>query len=155
MSVYRRLFGELRLAVPMLPPSVNRYVRHTRSGAHYRSSEALRWEAAVAIATQGNDARAWRDLLRGLGPSQTRWLCWEVYVEYTIGPGSRGDVDNRGKCVLDALQAFGMIHTDDRVLGLVQRKERGSSDGTMVIVSQSHEATTLAWARRRPSRGKP
>jgi len=98
----------LTLVVPLEPPSGNHYVRHCR-GRHFKTREALAWYAAVAACAGG--AR-----VGGKGHA----------VEYTVyqGKGSRGDVDNYAKCILDGLTKAGVLETDASVVDLVCHKRR-------------------------------
>ena len=41
--------ADLDFTVPLIPPSVNAYVRHTLSGQHYLSKEVLAFKAAIPI----------------------------------------------------------------------------------------------------------
>ncbi len=100
---------ELTLTIPLVPPSVNHYVRHTRKGRHYITREAKAFLAAVEIFAAGRKvaAKAYR-------------------VEFTVylGKGARGDADNYAKCVLDGLAKAGVIHSDAAVAELAVGKRR-------------------------------
>lgn len=80
------------------PPSANRYWRKTRGGRIYKSNKASTYQAnAKAIA-----------LADGLRP-----LAGRVAVTLRVfRPIKRGDLDNRIKVVLDALQ--GVAFDDDK-----------------------------------------
>lgn len=84
------------LVIPMLPPSVNTYTRHTRSGRHYKSAETEAWEWAFASLC-GHE-----------------WVEGErffVHITYTFGPKQHPDIDNLQKCVLDAIAKAGMLRS--------------------------------------------
>lgn len=100
---------DLSFTVPLTPPSVNRYVRHTRSGRHYVSKEALAFKQAVAIFAKGRSVEA---------------KLYQLDIHIFYGKGERGDLDNRAKCVLDGLQDAGVIKTDSAVAALNMGKHR-------------------------------
>ena len=100
---------ELTIVVPLEPPTVNMYVRHTRAGRHYVTAEAKAYLEAVAIFARGRSVagKAYR-------------VSFIVYQ----GKGSKGDVDNYAKCVLDGLARAGVIHSDAAVNLLTIAKAR-------------------------------
>lgn len=87
----------LTLTIPGVPPSVNHYAKHTRSGKHYQTSQARQFKHDVAVLARGKKVQA------------ERWL-----VEYQVflGKGGRGDADNFAKVILDALSKAGVIGND-------------------------------------------
>lgn len=100
---------EITITVPLEPPTVNHYVKHTRSGRHYKTPKALAFQQAMAVFARGQCLRA------------------KAYrVEYTVyqGKGSRGDVDNYAKCILDGLVNAGVIHSDAAITSLSMTKQR-------------------------------
>ena len=100
---------EVSFTVPLEPPSVNHYAKHTRTGRHYLTREAKAFEEAVAIFARGR-------------------FCFakEYRVSFIVfqGKGSRGDIDNYPKCVLDGLEKAGVIHSDAAVTMLTIAKSR-------------------------------
>lgn len=82
--------------IPMLPPSVNAYVRHPAAGVHIKSPAAKAWE------------RDWPLFSRGMYVVSTSGR-FAVTLEFTPGPSDKGDVDNRNKCVLDCIARAGML----------------------------------------------
>lgn len=105
----------LQFSVPLLAPSVNHYVKHTRSGSHYRSGEADAFMQAVSLYSRGKILR---------------FPWYSVVVNLTLGPKQKGDLDNFGKVCLDALVKAGVIHSDAKVTCLVLRKMRGKAPQT-------------------------
>jgi crossover junction endodeoxyribonuclease RusA len=99
----------ITLTIPMIPPSVNHYVKHTRSGRHYKTKAAGAFENAVLIFS-----------------SHIRETIEAGAVEATIylGKGDKGDVDNFGKVILDSLAATKIIRSDATVTDLILRKRR-------------------------------
>ena len=99
----------ITITVPLEPPSVNHYVKHTRSGRHYKTPEAIAFQQALALFAkhQSIKAKAYR-------------------VHYTVyqGKGSRGDVDNYAKCILDGMVHAGVIHSDAAITELSMAKQR-------------------------------
>lgn len=100
---------ELSLTIPLTPPSVNRYVRHTRKGVHYVSKEAVAFKQAVAVIARGRK-------LEG------QFYQLDVHIFY--GKGERGDLDNRMKLISDGLEEAGVIHSDSAITALSMRKHR-------------------------------
>lgn len=103
--------NELCLTIPLEPPSGNNYVRHTRTGRHYKTAEAEAWYGAVSIFA---------------APHPLPVVGRRHEVEFTVyqGHGSRGDVDNYSKCILDGLVKAGVLLTDATVVRLVCMKAR-------------------------------
>ncbi len=101
--------SEIRLTIPLVPPSVNHYVKHTRSGRHYVTQEAKAFKEAICILAAGKAVTAKR---------------YAVVLKAFFGKGHRGDVDNLGKCVLDGLVSAGCIHSDAAVDELTIQKFR-------------------------------
>jgi crossover junction endodeoxyribonuclease RusA len=99
----------IAFTVPLLPPTVNHYVKHTRSGRHYESSEAIRFKEALSVFARGRSIRAEE---------------YRVSVVIYLGKGDRGDVDNYLKCVLDGCVDAGVIHSDAAVRKLSIEKHR-------------------------------
>jgi Holliday junction resolvase RusA-like endonuclease len=100
---------EARLVIPLIPPSVNRYVRHTRRGTHYCTREATAFREAVVALARGIVVEARH---------------YEVSITIYLGKGDRGDVDNFCKLVLDALAYAGVIRSDADVADLHVAKRR-------------------------------
>jgi len=78
------------------PPSANRYWRHAH-GRTYKSAEAVAYQEAVG----------WQCTALGLAPERG-----DICISLTLyRPQRRGDLDNRIKILLDALNGF--IYVDD------------------------------------------
>ena len=101
--------SEVSFTVPLVPPSVNHYVKHTRSGRHYVTKEAIAFKEAVHIFAAHLPEPAER---------------YEVILHVYLGKGARGDADNFGKCALDALASAGVIHSDSAVDIFTVKKSR-------------------------------
>lgn len=114
-------YHDLSFSVPLLAPSVNHYVKHTRSGRHYRSGEADAFMDAVRLCARGKFVR---------------FPWYSVVVNLTLGPKQKGDLDNFGKVCLDALVKAGVIHSDAKVSCLVLRKHRGDTPSTEFSVTE-------------------
>jgi crossover junction endodeoxyribonuclease RusA len=99
----------LQLSIPLTPPSVNHYVRHTRNGRHYVTKEALSYKSAVRLFARGRVVTAKK---------------YEVEATVFLGYRQRGDGDNFGKCLLDSLKEAGVIHSDAAVKKFTVRVER-------------------------------
>lgn len=92
--------NEVSFTVPLTPPSVNHYVKHTRTGRHYITAEGKAFKQAVAIFARGESVTAKRYAL-------------EVTVYF--GKGQKGDGDNLWKCIGDGLKEAGVIRSDAAV----------------------------------------
>lgn len=114
----KELSEGVEFSVQGTPPSVNRYVRHTRSGRHYVTSEAKAFKWAVKFAARGSAVKA-----------KKYSVAYTVY----LGKGQRGDVDNFGKLILDSLVDAGVIHSDAAVMNVAARKERDWQNPRTVI----------------------
>lgn len=84
----------LDLTIPLTPPSVNHYVKHTRDGRHYVTEEAKAFKEAVVILNQGryvvgNDFR--------------------LEINVYLAKGQRLDWDNAAKVCGDALEDAGVF----------------------------------------------
>lgn len=114
----------VHIIVPMEPMNVNNYVRHTRSGRHYKTKEALSFEQIGAIACRGHSVSA---------------KAYSVRIEVYQGKGKRGDLDNYAKQPLDLLTKTGVIHSDAAVVELHMTKARDVSNPRTEIFVRAHE----------------
>lgn len=99
-----------------IPPSVNHYKQPTkrrdRDGnlrtAYKLTPEAILWRDLVWLAARGRtiapEGKRERDQVR-----------YQLTATIYLGAGQRGDGDNFWKCIADALQYCGVIHSDSRV----------------------------------------
>ncbi len=104
---------EVTFTVPLVAPSVNHYVKHTRSGHHYVTNEAQAFKEAVALCERRQYVAAKE---------------YEVEVKVFLGRKQKGDLDNFGKVCLDSLVAANVIHTDSAVTRLVMEKGRDAKN---------------------------
>lgn len=116
-SSCQKVLRELVIEVPLVPPSVNHYVKHTRRGFHYITKEGKAFLSAVGICARGRSVvqgpeREWRKQRYGL----------EALVY--LGHDQRGDGDNFWKVIADGLVKAGVIHSDSAVSDWVMRKRR-------------------------------
>jgi crossover junction endodeoxyribonuclease RusA len=97
--------------VPLVPPSVNHYVKHTRSGRHYVTAEAKAFKEAIGIIARGHGVFA---------------SACEVSIVVYLGKGMRGDLDNFFKVTLDGLVSAGVIRSDAdiTVLSGIRRRDK-------------------------------
>lgn len=84
----------MNVVIPLTPPSGNHYAKHTRSGRHYVTREALKFKEAVAIFVRGRSVPG-------------KYFCMEVRIY--LGKGERVDIDNSQKCLMDGLQEAGVF----------------------------------------------
>ena len=103
-------------------PSVNRYWRHTRSGHHYISKEGREFKERLQWMAAAKKAR----MLDGAVELRFTWYCRKKC--------RGGDLDNRLKVILDALE--GIIYEDDKqVVRIVAQKVMNAGrDGAQVVV---------------------
>src|SRR6266849_7270735 len=92
--------SELSFTVPLVPPSVNHYVKHTRTGRHYVTKVALSFKSAVRLFARGRVVTAKK---------------YAVEVKVFLGFRQRGDGDNFLKVIGDGLKEAGVIHSDAAV----------------------------------------
>ena len=79
----------LQFTIPLIPPTVNMYTRHTRQGRHYKTKLALAWEQAFAIYAPRDE-----------------WVTakqFKVTLDVYLGPKDKLDVDNAPKMCLDCI----------------------------------------------------
>jgi crossover junction endodeoxyribonuclease RusA len=101
------------IVVPLVPPSVNSYVRHTRKGGHYVTAEAKAFKEAVAFLSCGHSVTAKR---------------YKVHIDVYLGKGMRGDLDNFAKIPIDSLVYAGVISSDSNIESLSLGKARDTSN---------------------------
>lgn len=122
---------ELRITVPLEPISVNHYksmrIIAPRNGkpfiSTYVTKAADSFMAAVAVCAAGRQLH-----------SKAYAVGFCVYQ----GHGSRGDVDNYSKCILDGLVKAGVIHSDSAITDLSMAKRRDAlNPRTEIIVREA------------------
>lgn len=127
--------SELRLVVPLVPPSGNTYKtfrivmpRRGRAFAQwYHTEEAKSWWAAVAAVNGGRHIS---------GAS--------LEVSYVVFmPERRTDVDNYGKCILDSLTHCGAIEDDRFVDDLHGHRRIDKANPRTVIVIKTDQEQLL------------
>jgi crossover junction endodeoxyribonuclease RusA len=112
----------VEIIVPLLPPSVNHYVKHTRNGRHYVTKEAAAFKDAVALFSKGQ---------------QIRLEAYYIEIWFNLGKGVKLDLDNAPKLVLDGLVAAGVIHSDAAVTDLTLHKRRNwKQESTQITIWQ-------------------
>jgi Holliday junction resolvase RusA-like endonuclease len=86
--------NRLQFEIPMLPPSVNHYVQHKAQGVHVKTAQAKAFERDFPLFSRGGFV---------IGEQ------FSVVFHFVPGPGDKGDVDNRNKCLLDCIAKAGML----------------------------------------------
>jgi crossover junction endodeoxyribonuclease RusA len=114
----------LEFDVPLVPPSVNHYVKHTRTGQHYVTKEAKAYKEAVAQFARGRFVKAKR---------------YAVKIHIYLAAKQKLDLDNCAKVVLDGLVEAGVIHSDAAITILELRKGRDAANPRTIITIE--EAT--------------
>lgn len=114
--------SKISFTVPLIPPSVNMYVRHTRRGQHYVTGPAEAFKRAVGIMARG------KSLCLGMTCSQLRKLTYSLEATVYFGPKQRGDGDNLWKCLADALKDCAVIHSDAAVKDWIMHVRRDNKN---------------------------
>lgn len=115
-----------RVTIPMVPPSVNHYVKHFRNGAHVVQPAAKSFKYAVAMLS--------KDCEHFTGKKTT----YTVTLGIFLGPKQKGDIDNFPKVVLDSLKDAGIIHTDAAVKHLHVSLARDHDNPRTEIEVEAH-----------------
>lgn len=93
----------INFEMPGIPPSVNMYVRHTKTGRHYVSADAKNFQTVVGLYSRGKRIRAEE---------------YGVKIVVYLGYKQKGDVDNFAKVVLDSMVKCEVIDSDAKVMVL-------------------------------------
>ena len=109
MELECRVSEAIQFTVPLVPPSVNHYVKHTRRGFHYVTAEAKSFKSAVRLFARGRVVTAKK---------------YEVEFTVYLGFKKRGDADNFSKVILDGLAEAGVIHSDTAVKRCISGVDR-------------------------------
>jgi len=112
------------ITVPLVPPTVNHYVKHTRRGRHYVSGEAISFKEAVRLFSKRQ---------------QVRGAQYKVEVWVHLGKGQKGDIDNFAKVVLDGLKDAGVIDSDAKIANLHLYKRRSADRPRTEIMVEAIE----------------
>lgn len=113
--------NELSLSIPLEPPSGNHYKSFRVIGKHvswYLTKEAKAWHDAVIL-----EVRDAGYCLLGTSP-EVRGKSHEITYTVYQGSGSRGDVDNYAKVILDGLVKAQVLKSDASVVSLHAHKLR-------------------------------
>ena len=106
------------------PPTANHYVKHTRSGQHYKTDEAHAFERAAWYAVKQGKFKAF--------PGDAR-----LAVEIAVFPPDRRrrDIANLEKVTTDSLQRAGLFPDDEAIddLRLVRHHEPRIPGGQVVV----------------------
>jgi Holliday junction resolvase RusA-like endonuclease len=118
----------ITFSVPIIPPSVNHYVKHTKAGVHYKDKKATEaFEQCLALAVHQSGSVVGE--------------IFKVTAVVTLGPGQKLDVDNPNKLILDSLKRAGAFVSpagkelsDSWVFGIETWKRRGPEPRTDIKV---------------------
>lgn len=113
---------EVHITVPLVPGSVNHYVRHCivrGQQRRFKTKEASAFLDAVAICAQGQTIRADE---------------YSVSLTVYFAKGQKGDADNLAKLPLDGLVKAGVIHSDAAITDLHISKRRDRENPRTEIV---------------------
>lgn len=102
----------LILKIPNTPPSGNHYIKHTRLGRHYKTSEAHDFYATVSLLAAGKKV---------IGKKH------KVAMSVYLAPKQKGDLDNFLKCMCDAIVKAGVLRTDATITEIHAAKYRAES----------------------------
>lgn len=125
----------VKIVIPMEPVGVNHYVKHTRSGRHYKTKEAIAFEQVGAIYCLGQSISA---------------KAYSVTIHIFQGEKKKGDIDGYAKQVLDLLAANGVLldhkgnrSTDAHVIELHMTKQRDRDNPRTEIIVEAVEKIEL------------
>jgi Holliday junction resolvase RusA-like endonuclease len=129
-----RQYVRLHISVPLIPPSINHYVKHTRLGVHYVTKEAKAFKDAVVIFTRG------RHVVANAFSVTIAVFLGNTHGGRKLKNGTRIEVpqkldcDNAAKVVLDALET-------SRVFEAPKPKGKKLSDAAVSVlkVSRFHD----------------
>ena len=111
----------ISFSVPLVPPSANHYLKHTRLGHHYLTDEAKTFYEGVWV---------------HCGRRKVRGKRYEVSAVIYLGKGQRGDTDNFAKVIGDGLEKAGVIDTDSKIaIWHLSRLRDPLSPRTVITVS--------------------
>lgn len=125
-----RVQREISFTVPLIPPDVNHYVRHTRTGKHYVTAEAKKFKTDFALLSRGHslcNGADWKDIVKQQ---------YELEVAVYFGKNQRGDGDNLWKCLADAMKESGVIHSDAAVTDWIMRVRRDWKNPRTEIIAR-------------------
>lgn len=115
----KALSDPVSFTIPLVPPSVNHYVKHTRDGGHYVTHEALSFKSAVRLFARGRVVTAKK---------------YQIEFMVYLGKGERGDPDNFCKVIGDGLQEAGVIHSDSKVRWIADTSRDWKNPRTEITV---------------------
>lgn len=104
---------KINITIPLLPPTVNHYWKHTvRAGQHrtYVSAAGKAFKRAVATLAAGTTV-----IPDGATTHALTKVRYRLTVKVVLGKGQSGDGDNFWKAIADGLAEAGVIHSDARV----------------------------------------
>lgn len=116
---------EIKFTVPLVPPGVNHYVKHTRSGRHYVTPDAKEFKNAIVLLSC-------RQVVIGRS--------FEVEAVVYLGHKQKGDVDGFGKLILDGLAAAGVFQKANGRRPLVTPCELSDAHVTDLILRKRRDA---------------
>ena len=111
----------LRLVIAGLPPTANQMYRTGRQGQRYKRPEVEEWQSAVAEQMR----EAWKKPNAFMGEV-------EVRIEFRVKGGSRWDIDNRLKALLDCLEDGGVIKDDSQIASIEARRVTCGESETVI-----------------------
>lgn len=115
--------GELKLTIPLVPPSVNHYKIKTRKGITFVTKEAKAFKWAVALFARGESVQA---------------KAYAIEASVFLAKGQRGDGDNFWKCIADGLVDAGVIHSDAAVKHWVMNVARDPENPRTEILVRAY-----------------
>lgn len=107
------------------PPTANTYIRHTSSGRHYMTAEGRAFRKIVLSAVRRSKARKVEGRL-------------EVIVTLCPKNRKKGDIDNRIKPLLDAMQAAKCFDNDEQVDRLEVRRDWNAKTGDCFVTVREY-----------------
>ena len=120
--------GSVKIVIPLVPPSVNAYVRHYTTGRHHLTAEAVSFRDGLCLIAR---------TAKRLDPSVQRfdvdirvYLAERLWIQVP-------DVDNLPKLILDGLKLGGVFVDDRNVSDMAIRRRRAASkrdEKTLIVI---------------------
>ena len=120
-----RVSQKISFTVPLVPPGVNHYVKHTRSGRHYVTKEAIAFKETLAICARGFAVIGRR---------------FQVEAIIYLGHKGKGDVDGFAKLILDGLAKAGVFQKANGRRPLVTPCQMSDAHVTDLILRKRRDA---------------
>ena len=127
------------ITIPLLPPSVNAYVRHYTTGRHHLTPEASGFRNDLCLIAR---------TAKRLDPSVQRF---DVEIRVYLAPRNWvcvPDVDNLPKLILDALKLAGVFPDDRYISDMAVRRRQAATkrdERTVIRITEAVDEIELIY----------